>query len=119
MTKQDFMARMDLWNEKAGAILFMFDDDSARIPTSRHAEAQEKLRKLKEELQAEYKRLSPEKVQEALTEEEKAFYMPAVQEAWSKISSTRVDSQPDQDWYSALDDVQMAMQYNSPKTQGE
>jgi len=62
---------------------------------------------LKDELQAEYKRMSPERVQRSLTMLEISVYSPTIEEAWADtgISRLRIDTEPNHRWYEVLEAV--------------
>lgn len=87
-------------------IIGLFDDRN-QIPQQRVNEAQALLKKLKDDLKSEYKRMDTVKGVAELSDIEVNFYRPAIQDAWanSGISQIRWNSRPDYKWYTALDDV--------------
>lgn len=62
---------------------------------------------LRNELEAEFARTSPERVQKAMTIFELSVYAPTIEEAWrgSGISRLRLEAEPNKRWIDAIEAV--------------
>src|SRR3982750_915324 len=105
MTRQEISNRLERWHGEAERIMALFDSRGQRVEAKDQETAKVVFNGLKDELEAEYKRLSPLAVEETLSPDESAFYKPAVHEAFVALSHIRKNSTPDAGWFNALDDV--------------
>jgi hypothetical protein len=96
--------RLEQLMERIRTILTLSDRRTAEFNLDR---ARELFRELKKHLQEEYTRMSIAKEQALLSEAEKDWYQPAVQEIWAKalISSARPHHPPENRW-SVLEDAE-------------
>jgi len=114
MTIEDIDQRLEKLENNVEAIINLFDSDgSCHISQPNMTLAQALFKKLKEDFKAEYKRMDSVREQANLSEDELAFYHPAISNAWanSTISRVRWNSRPDGSWFSALYEVQGYMSY--------
>ncbi len=67
---------------------------------------------LKRTLQAECKRMNPQRVQDAMSTTERAFYFPAITgAAHGAFGQLRVDAMPKKEWYSQFEGVRFEIGY--------
>jgi hypothetical protein len=87
--------------------------ESKPLSAEAQAEVQSLARGIKDELQREYDRMLPERVQRTMTMFELSVYSPTVEETWknSGISRLKGDAVPDQRWQEPLE----AVVYNAGK----
>jgi hypothetical protein len=105
MTRQEILDKLQSIRDKGNEALCLLE----RNPLSHEAitEIQSLTRWIKQELQAEYTRMLPERVQKTLTVFEKSLYSPTIEEAWrdTGISRLKAEGTPDQKWRKPLEAV--------------
>lgn len=105
----DVLDRLKRIRDEIDALIDLIDD-KRRLFGSEKERAQMMLKELKGNLRAEYKRGDTVKGRAQMTEAERRFYHPAVHEAYIHIS-VRINSVPDQKWYSDLYDAQIDIEF--------
>src|SRR4051794_22614599 len=103
MTKQEISDTLQRWRGTAERIMALFDVRGQRVEPKDQETATALFNGLKDELEAEHKRLSPLEVEESLSPDESAFYKPAVHEAFVAFSHIHRNSTPNAGWFNALD----------------
>lgn len=111
MTRDEILQRLQTIKDKGTRALRLLD--SKPLSAAAQVEIQGLARGIKEELQSEYDRMLPERVQRTMTMFELSVYSPTIEETWkdSGISRLKVDSLPDQRWQEPLE----AVVYNAGK----
>ena len=109
MTLEEAIRRMESIRDRADEILALFEKGG--VQANRLAGAQEKFRGWTEELKSEYERMDKGKA--TLSETEKFFYQPAIEDAWlhEGLKSLRWDSTPDGHWQTAIGSARNYMDY--------
>jgi hypothetical protein len=105
MTRDEILQRLQSIKDKGNKALRLLE--SKPLSAAAQAEIQGLARWLKEELQKEYIRMTPERVQKTMTMFELSIYSPTIEEAWkdSGISRLKIDGVPDQRWQEPLEAV--------------
>jgi hypothetical protein len=103
MTRDEALRRLTAIKEKGNRALQLLD--SKPLTAEALAEIQDLARWLKEELQAEYRRMLPERSQKTMSMFELTVYSPTIEEAWkhSGIKRLRIEEVPDQRWKEPLE----------------
>jgi hypothetical protein len=105
MTRQEILERLQSIRDKGNEALRLLESN----PLSPEAkiEIQSLAHWIKEELQAEYTRLLPERVRKTLTIFEMSLYSPTIEEAWKHTGIGRLKTHgvPDQKWREPLEAV--------------
>ena len=98
MTRDEILQRLQTIKDKGNMALRLLE--SKTLTATAQADIQSLTRWIKEELQREYIRMIPERVQKTMTIFELSIYSPTIEEAWkdSGISRLKVDGTPDQRW---------------------
>ena len=111
MTRDEILQRLQTIKDKGNMALRLLE--SKTLTATAQADIQSLARWIKEELQREYIRMIPERVQKTMTIFELSIYSPTIEEAWkdSGISRLKVDGTPDQRWMEPLE----AVVYNAGK----
>jgi hypothetical protein len=111
MTRDEILQRLQTIKDKGNMALRLLE--SKTLSATAQAEIQSLARWIKEELQMEYNRMMPERVQKTMTMFELSIYSPTIEEAWkdSGISRLKIDGPPDQRWIDPLE----AVVYNAGK----
>jgi hypothetical protein len=111
MTRDEILQRLQTIKDKGNRALLLLESKPQSATTQ--AEIQGLARWIKEELQGEYNRIMPERVQKTMTMFELSIYSPTIEEAWkdSGISRLKIDGIPDQRWREPLE----AVVYNAGK----
>ena len=111
MTRDEILLRLRTIKDKGNKALQLLD--STPLSPVEQAEIQSLARWLKEELQTEYRRMLPERVQKTMTMFELSVYSPTIEKVWrnSGISRLKIDGVPDQKWPEPLE----AVVYNAGK----
>jgi hypothetical protein len=110
-TPAQIQAALKQIEDEAAGIMQLLNN--GRVPVGASREAQERLRALKELLDAEYCRMATIRGRDALSRVAAAFYWPAIQDAWanSGISGVRWNSRPGTKWSEVLYQVRFYAQY--------
>lgn len=105
MNRNEATLRLQSIRAKAARVLELLD--TSPFTEAAQEEARDLVGSLKEELQAESKRLLPERVQRTMTMFELSVYSPTIEEAWSQtgISRLRVDGTPNRHWHAVMEAV--------------
>ena len=105
MTRDEILARLASIRDRAARAIELLETKA--LTSEAKTEIQHLAASLKDELQAEYKRMSPERVQRSLTMFEISVYSPTIEEAWADtgISRLRIDTEPNHRWYEVLEAV--------------
>ena len=98
MTRDEIANRLQRWHDEAERLIGLFDLKGQCVEVKDQPAAKLLFNSLKDELQAEHKRLSPMKAQESLSPDEAAFYRPVVHEAFIALSRAKRNSTPDARW---------------------
>jgi len=111
MTQSEALQKLSGIREQAERIIKLFENDHVQSQTV--PKAQELFRSLKENLHAEYKRMSTVRGEAALSHLESSFYKPAIEDAWAntQISGIRWNSRPNGRWLDELSSVSDYMGY--------
>jgi hypothetical protein len=111
MTRDEILQRLQTIKDKGARALRLLE--STPLSAEAQVEIQSLARGIKEELQREYDRMLPERVQRTMTMFELSVYSPTIEETWkdSGISRLKVDAIPDQRWQEPLE----AVVYNAGK----
>ncbi len=114
MTETEVLQKLDSIREESDQIVNLFVND--RIAQVQVAPAQERFRILKERLKAEYDRMNTAKGEAAMSEAERHFYQPAINDSLHNtgLSRLRWNSPPSKDWFDALCGVSSYMAYWRP-----
>jgi hypothetical protein len=102
MTKDDVLKKMDVIENESDSILKLFEN--RRVPQGKVSEAQQLFGALKEKLEAEYKRMATGRGEAALSDVERRFYKPAIDDALTNSGISRIGSntRPNHHWHDAL-----------------
>lgn len=105
MTRQEILERLQSIKDKGNEALKLLG--SKPLSAEDKTQIQSLALWIKEELQAEYTRMLPERVQKTLTLFEKSLYSPTIEEAWKDtgISRLKTNGIPDQKWKEPLEAV--------------
>jgi hypothetical protein len=105
------MQRLQAIKDKGTRALLLLE--AKPVPVEAQEEIQGLAQWIKEELQREYDRMLPERVQRTMTIFERSVYSPTIEEAWkgSGISRLKIDGIPDHRWQESLE----AVVYNTGK----
>jgi hypothetical protein len=103
MTRDEILQRLQTIKDKGTRALRLLE--SKPLSAAAQIEIQNLARGIKEELQSEYDRMLPERVQRTMTMFELSVYSPTIEETWkdSGISRLKVDAVPDQRWQEPLE----------------
>lgn len=102
MNDAEVLEKLAAIRSEADAIMKLFEN--GRVPQASVQQAQALFRALKEKLQADYKRMATVRGEAALSEVERHFYKPAIDDAWANtvIGRVRWNTRPDHHWHDAL-----------------
>jgi hypothetical protein len=105
MTRDEILERLQTIKIKASMALQLLE--SQPLTADAQAEIQGLVIWLKDELETEYRRMLPERVQRAMTLFELSVYSPTIEEAWTGtgIKRLRSDGMPNQKWHEPLEAV--------------
>jgi hypothetical protein len=105
MKRDELLERLQTIKDKGNRALHLLE--SKPLSLEAQAEIQSLARWLKDELQREYNRMLPERVQKTMTMFELSVYSPTIEETWkdSGISRLKIDGSPDQRWQEPLEAV--------------
>lgn len=105
MNRNEAMLRLQTIQAKAARVLELLETNP--FTEAAQQEARGLVGALKEELQAESKRLLPETAQRTMTMFELSVYSPTIEEAWSQtgISRLRIDGTPNRHWHAVMEAV--------------
>lgn len=105
MKRDEILQRLQAIKDKGAKALRLLE--SKPLPAAEQAEVQTIARWIKDELEREYDRMLPERVQKTMTIFERSVYSPTIEEAWklSGISRLKIDGIPDQRWREPLEAV--------------
>ena|SRR5271168_2092865 len=105
MTRDETLRRLQTIKDKAIQALRLLE--SKPLAVAEQTEIQRLAQWLKEELQTEYSRMLPARVQKTMTMFELSIYSPTIEEVWRKsgISRLKIESVPDQKWQEPLEAV--------------
>jgi hypothetical protein len=105
MTRQEILDRLQSIRDKGNEALRLLETNP--LSPEAKTEIQSLTRSIKQELQAEYTRMLPERVQKTLTIFEKSLYSPTIEEAWKDTGIGRIKAEgtPDQKWRKPLEAV--------------
>jgi len=105
MTRDEILQRLQTIKEKGIKALGLLE--SEKLSAGEQAELQSLARWLKEELEREYNRMLPERIQRTMTIYELSVYSPTIEEAWkdSGIRRLKIDGIPDHRWQETLEAV--------------
>jgi hypothetical protein len=105
MTRDEALQRLQTIKDKGNQALRLLE--LKPLSAAAQAEIQSLTAWLKGELQREYSRMLPERVQKTITMFELSIYSPTIEEAWkeSGISRLKIDGVPDQKWQEPLETV--------------
>jgi hypothetical protein len=105
MTRQEILDRLQSIRDKGNEALRLLETNP--LSPEAKTEIQSLTRSIKQELQAEYTRMLPERVQKTLTIFEKSLYSPTIEEAWKDtgIGRLKAEGTPDQKWRKPLEAV--------------
>ena len=111
MTRDEIMQRLQTIKDKGNRALRLLE--SKPLSAATQTEIQSLARWIKGELQTEYDRMMPERVQKTMTIFELSIYSPTIEETWkqSGISRLKIDGIPDRRWREPLE----AVIYNAGK----
>ncbi|SRR6266851_3368610 len=111
MKRDEILQRLQAIKDKGNKALRLLESEP--LSAAAQAEIQSLARWLKEELQREYNRMLPERVQKTMTMFELSIYSPTIEETWkdSGISRLKTDGVPDRRWQEPLE----AVVYNAGK----
>jgi len=108
----DFQAcydRLIYFNDAIQEILLLFKDENM-LSGKKKKRAQELLRKLKKELNQDYRSRDKATIKRKMSEVERYYYFPTIHEASSRIR-VKVNSIPDSKWINQLREAQIDIQY--------
>jgi predicted house-cleaning noncanonical NTP pyrophosphatase (MazG superfamily) len=110
MTNAEVLIALQAFHDEIEAIEKIFDENG-RMPSKQVGEEQEMFKALKEKLEAEYDRMATTKGQASLSDVERNFYMPAVDQGWRNLSPVRSNSRADRKLLDALVSASHYMSY--------
>jgi hypothetical protein len=87
MTRDEILARLTSIRDRAARAIELLE--AKPLTSQAMAEIQHLASSLKNEIQAEYKRMVPERVQRSLTMFEISVYSPTIEEAWADTGISR------------------------------
>jgi hypothetical protein len=108
-SSDDCVASLRSYSVEIDEIISLFDDHG-HIKTEKIPEAQTLLQNLKGCLKKDYDRRATDKGHEQMSEDEQAFFFPAIHEASTRIH-VKTNSLPSQKWIDELLDAQHSIQY--------
>jgi len=107
---EDCMRNLQSYVDEIDEILALFNEHG-QVKHGKAEEAQDLLKGLKGLLRNDYEKRATNKGDKEMTEIERAFFMPAVHEALTRIN-VKTNSKPSGQWVRELLDAQSSIQYS-------
>ncbi len=108
-SEEDCITHLQAYVDDIEQIFALFDERSF-IRKGQKEKAQELLTNLKEKLKNDYKSRDTKRGEEQMTDVERAFFFPAIHEAYAGIS-IKTNSRPSPTWVFELYDAQNSIRY--------
>lgn len=105
MTRDEIVKRLTEIRSQAARGMALLENKP--LTPEAQAQIQSLAASLKNDLESEYRRMAPEKVQRSMTLFELSVYSPTIDEAWTDtgISRLKLDTMPNARWYEVLQAV--------------
>jgi hypothetical protein len=105
MQRDQLIQRLQKITEEGNRALCILE--ATRLTEAMEAEVRTIIEWLRQELQTEFVRTSPERVQKQMTIFEMSVYAPTIEEAWkqSGISRLKIDGSPSKKWVNVIEGV--------------